>query len=304
MNKILRLLRLIQDIRIDPGQSLESILGRHGISRAQFYKDKKTLASLGFHFEYRTGSGFRITEDRLSPISGLSLSDKVILLFALENLSATGDGLLAARALEVGRKLAGALEQPFCEHLQECFDAEVIQKSYGVAPEIFQDLLMAVQERKRIRILYCRSMSWSESWRVLDPGRIYMRERSLYLYARTVDESPPQWKVFRLNRIRAIEQTGISFSPRANEDDGFCRRIKNAFSAFLGDNPRKITVRFTGFAIPFIRENLWHPSQVLEDQPDGSLLFTVCVAEPEEVEWWAQQFGPNAQVIEIEREGK
>ncbi len=45
---------------------------------------------------------------------------------------------------------------------------------------------------------------------------------------------------------------------------------------------------------------MWHPSQVLEDQPDGSLLFSVCVAEPEEVVRWSQQFGEHAQVLEIE----
>lgn len=36
---------------------------------------------------------------------------------------------------------------------------------------------------------------------------------------------------------------------------------------------------------------------MLEEQPDGSLLFTVLVGEPEEVVRWARQFGDNSQVV-------
>lgn len=299
MSRNLRLLKMIQAIRNDPEQSLESVLSQFGISRSQFYKDKAALAELGFQFEYSKGAGFCVVEDRLAPITGLTLSDRVTLLFALENLSASGDGVLAAKAMEIGRKLVGGLDSPFSEQLLQCFDNEVTRKAYGVQPEIFERLVEAIRERRRIRILYCRSGTWTESWRLIDPRRIYMRERTLYLYARTVDETPPAWKVFRLSRIRIIEPTGTTFRPSPDEDDGFRERQKNAFSAFLGDRPQKVAIRFTGDAIPYIKEKLWHHSQVLQEQADGSLLFTVCVAEPEEVVRWSRRFGENAEVVDI-----
>ena len=289
----------MQEIRNVPGQSLESVLKIFGISRSQFYKDKDALASLGFCFEYRKGSGFRITEDRLTPLHDLSLSDRVILLFALEYLSTSGDGLLAAKAIEVGRKLTSGLESPFREQLLQCFDSEVTEKTYGVKPEIFLALTDAVKEGRRIRMLYLRSGTWTESWREVDPRRIYLRQRALYLYARTVDETPPAWKVFRLNRIKEIQPTGICLPPSPNDDDGFCERQKNAFQAFLGETPKSVTIRFTGEAIPYIRECQWHESQRLEEQPDGSLLLTVSVAEPQEVVRWARQFGENAIVVSM-----
>lgn len=299
VSRNLRLLKMIQAIRNEPEQSLENVLSQFGISRSQFYKDKTALAELGFQFEYRKGAGFCVVEDRLAPITGLTLSDRVTLLFALENLCASGDGVLAAKAVEIGRKLVGGLDSPFSEQLLQCFDNEVTRKAYGVQPVIFERLVEAIRERRRIRILYCRSGTWTESWRLVDPRRIYMRERTLYLYARTVDETPPAWKVFRISRIRVIEPTGITFRPSPDEDDGFRERQKNAFSAFLGDCAKKVTVRFTGEVIPYIKEKLWHHSQRLEDQADGSLLFTVCVAEPEEVVRWSRQFGKNAEIVEL-----
>ena len=147
--RTLRLLHIMREIRSFPAQSLETVLNTFGISRSQFYKDKDALASLGFCFEYRKGSGFRITEDRLTPLQDLSLSDRVLLLFALESLSTSADGLLAAKAIEVGRKLAYGLESPFREQLLRCFDNEVTEKAYGVKPEIFQALTAALRRWRR-----------------------------------------------------------------------------------------------------------------------------------------------------------
>lgn len=301
-SRILRLLNILQDVRLNPGQSIKNILETHQISRSQFYKDRAALAALGFVFEYHKKTGFEVLEDKLTPITGLSLSDRVTLLFALESLCATGDGVIAARAIEVGRKLSGGLESPFREQLMECFDNEVTQKTYGVQPEIFRQLVEAVKERRRTRILYCRSGTWTERWREIDPKRIYMRERALYLYARTVDDNPPAWKVFRLNRIHAIEKTGITFAPNPDENDGFFERQRNAFLTFIGENPRKITIRFTGNIIPYVTEREWHHSQVIEKQTDGSILFTVYVAEPEEVARWSRQFGKSACIVEMDKD--
>ena len=297
-NRTLRLLRIMQELRANPGQSLEMMLATLGISRAQFYKDRYALASVGFCFEYRTGMGFRIVEDRMTPLTDFSLSDRVTLLFALEHLSACGDGLMAAKAVEVGRKLVSGLESPFREQLLQLFDAEVTEKAYGVRPEVFTALTKAVAEGRRIRILYCRSQDWTERWRAIDPRRIYMRQRTLYLYARTVDDDPPAWKVFRLNRIREVKPTGVCLPPNPNEDDGFRERQKHAFMAFLGESPRQVKIRFTGEAVPYVREQQWHSSQQIEEHPDGSVTLTVSVAEPQEVIRWARQFGDHAEVVE------
>ena len=213
-------------------------------------------------------------------------------------LSACGDGLMAAKAVEVGRKLVSGLESPFREQLLQLFDAEVTEKAYGVRPEVFTALTKAVAEGRRIRILYCRSQDWTERWREIDPRRIYMRQRTLYLYARTVDDDPPAWKVFRLNRIREVKLTGVCLPPNPNEDDGFRERQKHAFMAFLGESPRQVKIRFTGEAVPYVREQQWHSSQQIEDNSDGSVTLTVSVAEPQEVIRWARQFGDNAKVVE------
>lgn len=297
-SRVARLLKIVQAVREDPHQPLVALLHRLEIGKTQFYKDKAALAEVGFRFEYSAARGFRILEDRLTPIADLSLSDRLVLMFALEQLRGSGDGTLAALAVETGRKLSGGLPSPFREKLQACFDEQVTGNGFGVRPEILSALRQAVLEGRRIRILYTRSGTWDQRWREVDPRHIYMRQRTLYLYARTVDETPCQWKVFRLSRIERILSTGISICWKPEEDDGFLERQRNAFDAFLGETVHPVTIRFTGQARHYVMERQWHPSQTLEEDSKGGLLLTVHVAEPQEVIRWARQFGDEACVVQ------
>ena len=114
--KTSRFIKTIREVRNDPEQELDQLLKRLGISRSQFYKDKNNLAKIGFVFNYKKNRGFRITEDKLSESIDLSLSDRILVLFSLRHLYATDEGHLTAKALEVGRKLAYGIEEPFRSH--------------------------------------------------------------------------------------------------------------------------------------------------------------------------------------------
>ncbi|WP_298069562.1 WYL domain-containing protein [uncultured Mailhella sp.] len=302
-SRISRLLRIVQAIREDPHQKLDSLLSKLCIGRSQFYKDRNALAEAGFQFGYSRSSGFRILEDRFAPLTDLNFSDRLILMFALEQLSATGDGTLAALAVTAGRKLAGGLPRPFQDQLLACFDREVTSNGFGVKPEVFSALHEAVAEGRRLRILYTRSGIWKQGWREIDPRHIYMQGRVLYVYGRTVDETPPQWKVFRVSRIERVQYTGMRVTWKPGEDGGFLERRNNAFGAFIGADPHWITIRFTGQASHYVAEQQWHPSQKLEKTADGDVLFSVNVADVHEVIRWAKQFGSEAEIVAVQQDG-
>ena len=200
--------------------------------------------------------------------------------------------------MDAGKKLVGGLPSPFREQLLACFETQVGTR-FGVRPNILNALRDAVTHNLRVRILYTRSGTWEQRWRLVDPRHIYMRQRTLYLYARTADEEPERWKVFRISRIEEIEPTGISINWRPGEDDGFLEKQRNAFDAFLGEKAYAVTLRFTGQARHYIRERQWHPSQELKEEANA-LIFTVRVAEPMELIRWARQFGDDAALLSRE----
>lgn len=287
-SRIVRLIWLIQEIRNNPRQEVEAFISRAGISRSQFYKDRATLKELGFLFEYKKGTGFHVVEDRLAPAQDLTLSDRLILMFSLGHLSAHGEGYLAAKAVHVARKLASGLDEPFRTQVAEAFNQQVINKSYGCDPLVFDCIQEAVSKGKRVQILYHSSRDWKSSWRVIDPLRLYFLQRYLYVYGRDSDESV-KFKTYRMSRIKEVRETGVYFDPNI-DDGGFYGRLKNAFGYYIGNETQAVTIRFQGEVIPFIVDTEWHFSQKIKWENDSSILFTVEVSEPQEVVWWAKQF--------------
>ena len=48
----------------------------------------------------------------------------------------------------------------------------------------------------------------------------------------------------------------------------------------------------------FIRERRWHPSQTIEEKPDGSLVLHLKTGGLVEVRNWVLQFGDDAEVLQ------
>jgi predicted DNA-binding transcriptional regulator YafY len=295
VSRVFRLLWLIQEIRNNPRQTLQGLMSRAGISRSQFYKDKATLAGQGFVFEYRKRDGFKIVEDRLAPVCNLTMSDRMTLMFALQHLSVCGDGHLAAKALEVGRKLVGGLDEPFRGQVMEVFNRIVVGRAYGCKAQILEELRKAVEQGARVRIKYVSSTDWQAKWYEVDPRQIYFLRRTLFLYARC-PKLEPDMRSFRISRIKEVAPTGMSVPSR--EDEGFYKSLANAFDSFIGPETETVHVRFKGAASRFVRENFWHVSQRIEKHGDDEITFQVDVAEPREVMWWAMQFGHEAEILE------
>lgn len=294
-----RLLQIVREIRRDPKRPIAGLWASLGIGKTQFYKDKAELEKLGFSFDYSSARGFSIREDRLTPLTGLSLSDRVVLMFALQSLSGCGEGSLAAMALGVARKLAGGLASPFREQFEECFDHEITSGSFGVKPDIWEDLQKAVAEGRHVEILYqSASGDWQTRWRPVYPRRLYFRLRTLYLYARDLETKPPMWKVFRLSRVKGLRFTGVCQPWRPGEDDGFMVRQRNAFLTILGETAHEIKIRFTGDAARYALEQKWHESQRVTRESPDSVVLTFSVADPDEVIRWARQFGDGVEVVE------
>jgi proteasome accessory factor B len=58
-----------------------------------------------------------------------------------------------------------------------------------------------------------------------------------------------------------------------------------------------VKIRFLRTVAGYIRERVWHESQQLSEQPDGSLVFTATVAGVEEISHWVLRWGAGAQVL-------
>jgi predicted DNA-binding transcriptional regulator YafY len=73
----------------------------------------------------------------------------------------------------------------------------------------------------------------------------------------------------------------------------------NSFGAFHG-KPEKVSVLFSAEIAGYIKEKIWHESQRLHDNPDGSVLFEANIACTKEIKAWIMRWGAKAIVLEPE----
>lgn len=292
--RLFRLMQIIVEIKTTPTQPPTRLRDALGVSKSQFYKDKKTLAEMGFEFTYqRTAGRYAITRDATLPIENLTLTEQLSLVMALRQLSATGDYLLTFEGLNAARKLAARLPGPLREAL---FDEVVLREGFGCDRDILEKLQQAIAGNWRVDLRYQRPGDAESRLYRIDPYHLFFRRRALYMEGYSCDEQGI--RMYRLNRAQSVRLVERGFAVRPDYDFG--RRHRNAFSVFAGESTEPVVVRFSARTRPYIQEALWHHSQHITEEPDGGIRFSVKVAEPREVMWWSFFWGDGAEILSPE----
>jgi len=104
-------------------------------------------------------------------------------------------------------------------------------------------------------------------------------------------------RVFALDRIKMLHQTKESFE--VAEDFDFEEFMRPSFGVYQG-KPVKVRIWFSPDAAGYIKEKIWHESQDILSQKDGSIIFEAEVAGTEEIKFWVMSWGSKAIVLEPE----
>jgi proteasome accessory factor B len=129
--------------------------------------------------------------------------------------------------------------------------------------------------------------------------RPYLLEPSLQthaLYLMGFDETRDAMRTFKVERISDLTVTAERFdAPEAGMLEAALRRAWD----IIGDQPViTVVLRFTPSVATRVREATWHPTQQVEEQPDGSLRWTAQVAGMVEIRLWILSWGDEVEVIE------
>ena len=75
--------------------------------------------------------------------------------------------------------------------------------------------------------------------------------------------------------------------------------MSGSFGVFKGV-PVHVRIHFASEIAPYIEEKVWHASQQICRQGDGSVIFEADVAVNEELKLWIMSWGSRAHVLEPE----
>ena len=184
-HRLTRLLRIIVEVREQPDRHPDQIAKDLGISTRQFYYDRNQLAKMGFGFS-RSKGRFTILSDPVFTIGELPLSELLALVLATRHLFATKDFSVVRRALKGLYNIIGHLPEPQKQLLTSIIQDVIIKDGFGCRPDILEDALRAVDERRRILVHFCHA--GPESATALDPFALYFRKSTLFLDAYAVEK--------------------------------------------------------------------------------------------------------------------
>jgi predicted DNA-binding transcriptional regulator YafY len=92
-----------------------------------------------------------------------------------------------------------------------------------------------------------------------------------------------------------VQVTATAFDPhpRSRWQD----RLQGAFGIFQGEQRQQVILRFNPHRAGWLRQEIWHTAQVMEEQPDGSLVLRIPVSDFREVKLRILQYGADVEVI-------
>jgi predicted DNA-binding transcriptional regulator YafY len=166
-------------------------------------------------------------------------------------------------------------------------------KDYSSFREVIQQINEAVLNGRVVEMRYYSLSSKRETTRKVDPFKVWFFNGTLYLigWCHVHDEI----RMFVLDRVKLLHVTNDRFIPP--DDFDLDEYMRDAFGVIRSD-VEQVVIRFDPSLERYLKENIWHPSQVFKKHKDGSLLMTMEVGGLREVMSWVMGFGREAEVLE------
>jgi predicted DNA-binding transcriptional regulator YafY len=217
-------------------------------------------------------------------------------LLRRENMCVQADS--AERVISKMRALlkrpAAAKIEPDLEALTE---AEGLAMRPGPKPKINEEIIgmlrRAIIARRKVRLYYLYRGSGKRGYQVVHPyGFLYGARH--YLVAWSEIDRARDFRNFALSNIERVEPLDRTFTRKR----GFSLRqyAQRSFGVFQ-EEPVEVVWKFSPKAAADAREFLFHPTQVMEPQPDGSLIVRFRAGGLLEMSWHLVTWGDQVQVV-------
>lgn len=263
------------------------------------YRDMEALEIAGFPVYSEKAEGV----DRWYFVDGyrpkmpvpLELTELMALSIASDHLKAF-DGTVFSEALKSAFGKFRSMLKPeahvFLEGLGKSFRVGMAgKKDYRRHRETIDVINKALFEKRTVVIRYSSAKGEALDRRI-DPYHVWFMGGTIYVIAYCHERK--QIRLFVLDRMEKARLTEDRFE--IPEDFSMDEFTKGRFRVMDGD-PVEVKIRFTKNLAHYVKERTWHPTQAIEDAPDGSVTLTMTVEGLAEVKSWVMSFGSHAEVV-------
>ena len=278
--------------------------------RAEFRVSRRTAERMRDAVEWAFGpletverndnkNHWRMRSDALRRLVPLSAEELGELGSAAETLARTGFEARAAVLRELDTKLRATLRTDSLERIEA--DIEALVQAEGLAmrpgprPQLDRHLLALLREaiitRRVVALRYLARTTGRHSWQRIEPYGLLYGNRS-FLVGRT-DWKNKTMRLWRLSNMSEARVTSESFARDTGFDlEAYARRSFGTFQ----EEPVDVVLRFTPEAKRDASAFLFHPSQAMEENADGTLTVRFTAGGIDEMCWHLITWGESVTV--------
>jgi len=267
------------------------------------YRDLEALQAAGFPVYTDRVGGKNIwslleTAKHSIPIP-FSLPELMALYFSRGMMGVLKDTVFYDSLVSLFEKIKTTLPDEYITYLGQVEKSLEVRskphKQYAQMRSVIEKVSEAAIHRNYIEIDYYTMSRKTKTRRKVAPYKIWFFDGTFYLIGNCGLRE--DIRIFAMDRIQNLALVEETFEMPENFNvDEF---MKSSFGVFQGE-PVRVRIRFAADIADYIREKIWHDTQQIEPQNDGSVIFEAEVAGIAEIKFWILKWGAKAQVLEPE----
>jgi predicted DNA-binding transcriptional regulator YafY len=289
------------------GVTIDDVRARYGSSKRTAQRLLHTLelqfpdAECGFDEDGR--KRWKLQTGALRDLLTLSSDELAALDLSIETLKRSAQGVEATQLEALREKIIALVPRNKLSRIET--DHEALLEAQGLAArpgpsarlasDIASTISIALKASERLRIVYLSRGAARANSRVVEPYGVLIGTRR-YLVAKAKSDPNGPMRHYVAENIQSAQLTGEFFERDRNFKIDL--HAQKAFGVFQNEAEiDEVIWKFNPEAADHARCFVFHPAQVLEDQPDGSLIVRFRASGHLEMCWHLYMWGNKVEVI-------
>lgn len=298
--KVMRLFKIVTTIQARPGVKASDLATQFGVTVRTVYRDLQVLQDAGVPWYFdRATNGYRLAEGYVLRPLTFTFEEALSVLLSMSTMAAQKGTPFARNIGSARDKILAVMSsshKEFTDLIGTRIDFSLPSSiDYSKVSDIFEELDGCILKGYQIKMKYVSRKTSDTVDRVVDPYALMFRANAWYMVA--FCHLRGETRTFRIDRIKELKKTGANFE--VPSDFSLEKYMAGSWQVERGEE-QTVRIRFAPETAAWVREVQFHPSQQVEDLPDGGIVFTARVAVTDELKRWVLGFGAEAEVLEPE----
>lgn len=297
--RIHRLLKVLNLIQSGHKTTPSELAAECEVEERTIYRDLNELEGAGFpvHFDRAEGR-YKVKSGSFLPPVQLTIEESLALAALCEHIAEPEQIPFTRPAWDGLSKVLAAIPPNLQEELSEA-RKQIVIKTASTVPQdghrdIYEHMQLAIAEGTT---LVCRYDSLNADAGPgedfdFEPYTLFFSVRAWYAIG--FHHGRGELRCLKLSRFSKVVHTARPYT--IPHDFSLDNYLGNAWRMIRGDDER-VEVRFNASFAETVSETVWHKTQEVVYNDDGSVTLLFTVAGFDEIVWWVLSMGPNCEVI-------